>query len=169
MTLKQLLRAVSYSFGAILALLAVGLFAPRAARAVVATLVQVTNTTANPVPVQDIGRPGSQILELNCPKGNVSCFAVDPANQAATAAPFTVPAGQVFVMTSADLKLASTAFTEVDFVIDGFFRERWGLSGQNEVQLQFSVGIPVIVGQEMHFESTTTSAAVTVHGYLTSR
>ena len=40
--------------------------APKAAHALVVTLVQVANTTANPVPTEDIRGTASQILELTC-------------------------------------------------------------------------------------------------------
>ncbi len=51
------------SGGIVLALLSVVLISPKAAHAIAATLVQVTNTTANPVPVQQAA-PGTPFFGL---------------------------------------------------------------------------------------------------------
>jgi len=50
-TLKK--RTFQFTAG-LLAIAAVGVLTPRVAHAVVATMVQVANTTANPVPNQDV-------------------------------------------------------------------------------------------------------------------
>src|SRR5258706_8139287 len=64
------------SGGIVLAAMVIVLLAPKAAHAVVATLVQVVNTTANPVPASTVDEPGrvpyvSSVLDLgnNCGLG----------------------------------------------------------------------------------------------------
>lgn len=59
------------SFGAV-ALVASGLMlaVPRAAHAVAAALVQVTNTSASPVPIQDVDVPGRHPYQQTCSSTN---------------------------------------------------------------------------------------------------
>jgi hypothetical protein len=84
--------------GALAGILAIAI-APKTAHGLVAALVQVSNTTANPVPTEDIRGSASQILDLACPtdQGEVPCVQDDPSNPSGSS--FTVPAGQHFVIT----------------------------------------------------------------------
>jgi len=85
--------------GALAGILAIAI-APKTAHGLVAALVQVSNTTANPVPTEDIRGSASQILELACPTndgGQEFCVQDDPSTPSSS--PFTVPAGQNFVIT----------------------------------------------------------------------
>jgi hypothetical protein len=94
---KRLLMSIGTA--ALVAFLAI-VVAPKTAHALVAALVQVTTTTANPVPTEDIRGSASQILELACPTndgGQGFCVQDDPSTPSSS--PFTVPAGQNFVIT----------------------------------------------------------------------
>lgn len=85
--------------GALAGILAIAI-APQAAHGLVAALVQVSNTTANPVPTQDVRGSAAQILELSCSTnegGPVQCVQANPSIPSPT--PFVVPAGQNFVIT----------------------------------------------------------------------
>lgn len=73
---------------------------PKAAHGVVATLVQVVNTSANPVPTQAVDNHGRQALGLDAsvviPDGQQGVFGTfGDAN-----GPYTVPAGKRLVMES---------------------------------------------------------------------
>ena len=61
--------ALSFGAGA-LAVAVLILAAPRGAHAIAATLVQVTNTAANPVPNQDVDSPGRHPYQQNCNSGS---------------------------------------------------------------------------------------------------
>jgi hypothetical protein len=87
------------SVGALAGILAIAI-APKTAHGLVAALVQVSNTTANPVPTEDLRGSASQILELACPTndgGEGFCIQDDPSTPSSS--PFTVPTGQNFVIT----------------------------------------------------------------------
>jgi hypothetical protein len=90
-----------------LALGVVILASPRAAHAIVATLVQVTNTTANPAITQSVPSQASQLVSLYASAGlgneigvtNYLAFVVEAAvSQGA----YSVPAGQSLVITDID-------------------------------------------------------------------
>jgi hypothetical protein len=81
--------------GALAGILAIAL-APKAAHALVATLVQVANTTANPVPNKDVDNPDrATAVDQFC---IVTGTAGSPGFECDTTAFFTVPAGQRLVL-----------------------------------------------------------------------
>jgi hypothetical protein len=98
---------------------------PRAAHAVAAALVQVTNTASNPVISQSIGNQAAQIVEIECgvvpgsaidlPGGayNLGCAAVPATGFIGSLPPqfsqYTVPAGETLVATSLDILSGSAA------------------------------------------------------------
>ena len=84
--------ALAGTFGALLA--------PKAAHGIVATLVQVVNTSANPVPTQAVDNHARHALGLDAsvviPDGQLGVFGTfGDAN-----GPYTVPAGKRLVMES---------------------------------------------------------------------
>jgi hypothetical protein len=74
----------------LLAVGALGILSPRVAHAVVATLVQVTNTTANPVPNQDVDNAARNFYQATSSTGGCSgtCVVTFPA----------VPAGKRLIV-----------------------------------------------------------------------
>ena len=74
----------------VLAGLILSLAVPRAARAVAAALVQVTNTTSNPVPNKDVDQQGRNLYQYysNCTGSQGTCTITFP----------TVPAGMRLVI-----------------------------------------------------------------------
>ena len=87
----KLLRQALAVLGALVVLMAiVALVAPKRARAVVAALVQVTNTETNPVPTISTNAHNSFVAEGTCYfDGSNDCF-MDPL--------YTVPAGDIAVL-----------------------------------------------------------------------
>ena len=71
-------------------------FAPKAAHAIVATAVQVTNTAAAPAITQDVSRLAAQGTQAWC-ISNGGCHAFPDTSDA-----YTVPAGHTFMITSVD-------------------------------------------------------------------
>lgn len=87
--------------------LALVLATPRAAHAVAAALVQVTNTASNPAVTQDTSHMASQMVHLSC-FGEVngfsqSCVLISPSGELGSVYSYTVPAGQSLVITSVDV------------------------------------------------------------------
>jgi hypothetical protein len=84
----QMVKRLLMGFGAILAAaLMLAVAAPKSAHALVAALVQVTNTTANPVPTVATDNPGLQ------PLGNFQFNTAGPPTFT-----LTVPAGKTLVL-----------------------------------------------------------------------
>jgi hypothetical protein len=74
--------------------------APKAAHALIATLVQVTNTSANPVPNKDVDNPDrSTVVDLYCVAPGLAGFTAVGCD---TTSSFTVPAGQRLILEQLD-------------------------------------------------------------------
>jgi hypothetical protein len=94
---------------------------PRAAHAVVAALVEVVNTSANPVPVTTpthLGVPLSSLVALNCITSGTSCSSfrqIDASgNQAAT--DYTIPAGHTLILTDVEWEAIGGTAGQVAFL-----------------------------------------------------
>ncbi len=97
------------SFGAgALAIVVLMLAAPRAAHAIAATLVQVTNTSANPAVTQSVPTQASQLVSLygcQCLANEVGItnyYSFIPMGAGINSPPYTVPASQSLVVTDID-------------------------------------------------------------------
>lgn len=100
-------KAIVPILGVAVVVLVVLLATPRAAHAVVAALVQVVNTSANPVPTTTpthLGVPLGSLVTLNCLNSGTTCSSfrqIDASgNQAAT--DYTIPAGQTLIITDVE-------------------------------------------------------------------
>jgi hypothetical protein len=103
----NLLRRLSIVIGStVLLACIVSLAAPKKARALVATLVQITNTPASPVPVTEVGT--QQPFDYTCnstltgPAGSNSCY-------------ITIPAGKRLVALNASARIFVDAGVFVNF------------------------------------------------------
>lgn len=83
-----------------LALATLTLSLPKAAHAVAAALVQVTNTASNPVVTQSIGQQAGQSIQIACSTHFGICNQMGLSGNAPT---YVVPAGQFFVITAVDV------------------------------------------------------------------
>ncbi|MGA7913912.1 MAG: hypothetical protein WCA00_01655 [Candidatus Acidiferrales bacterium] len=90
-------KALTTLGGIFLAALLLTALAPRAARGVAAALVQVVNTTANPVPDRDVDMPGRHAVTLGFDDESDSGSAIF-TNLDQT--PFVVPSGKRLVVES---------------------------------------------------------------------
>jgi hypothetical protein len=167
------------------ALLAAGLLTlsnPKTVHAVAAALVQITNTSSNPVVTQGIGQQAAELVELVCNSPGV-CNQVLPNSTIApnSGITYTVPASQSLVVTSVDVDVSSDSQL---LPCDGFslvlFNDR--LNGQREAwnvpanigteQFKYSSGIVFAPGTQLTSglisEGHSCSAVLGVHGYLTT-
>ena len=180
MTKLWKIRVFKLSAGA-LALGAIGLVTPRAAHALAATLVQVTNTVANPAITQATNTAASQLVLLSgsaaLPIQPTGTF--NPLYQITSAgpafSPYVVPAGQTLVVTEMDATVAQPGSGSIFLSlppsnIDVAFLLVPQIGTQ---QLKFSSGIPFPAGSQVgvgnaSLLSNAVAAYVYVHGYLTT-
>jgi hypothetical protein len=176
--LKLSKSVLSFGAGA-LAVVALMLAAPRAAHAIAATLVQVTNTPANPAIAQSPTTQAAQLLTLELsrdpiPGSGYSYFF--PVTFAGAGVDFIVPANQSFVITDIDLTPSGCSSatpglflnsnpTSVLSLTMAFLQVPSGISTHLEYRSGFVFPPGSTPGGSM---SQCTETGVFVHGYLTS-
>ena len=163
-------------FGVAVLVMAFSLAVPRAAHAVVAALVEVANTSANPVPTMDVYRSASQIIELVCPTGlpGGDCTQVTPFVSSFPPA-FTVPMGQHFVITELESLCTGggTAVITILYTVSPSVSEEafWGIPCQGETdEIVLAPGKAIPPGDTIFSRSsgTPTILVTIIRGYLTT-
>jgi hypothetical protein len=163
--------------GIFLAALLVAALAPKAARGVAAVLVQVTNTTSNPVPMIDSFKSASHLVELQCGSTLHSANTCSGIVRGTFQDPFKVPAGQSLVVTSIVTTAIPSQLDTVQLEVDAqdpisqsdIVLEKYVLSTFTTSELQFPSGIVYRSGLTPFFvEFGNTPVSVNMHGYLTS-
>jgi hypothetical protein len=157
--------------------------APRAAHAIAATLVQVSNTSASPAVAQDVSKMASQNVQLISNPSSVSgptANTVSPGGHAVLyqmfpngdygTNPFVIPAGQSLVITSIEL-LSEGSFASVGIgnTSSGALREQFQVLAPSV--FSFPNGVVFPAGDSVVAQNYGTSAGgviFTLHGYLTS-
>jgi hypothetical protein len=157
---------------------------PRAAHAIAATLVQITNTTSNPAIAQDVSKLASQNVMLISNPAIISsgpeAQTVTPSHSAVLyqmfpngtfgASPFVVPAGENLVVTAIDLCLeGSFAGVGIGNVANPSLREQFQITAS--AQFQFPNGIVFPAGESVVANNVGISnggVIFTLHGYLTT-
>ena len=166
----RILKRLLMGFGSILAAaLLLALAAPKSAHAIVAALVQVTNTAANPVPVFDVRASAQQYVELACTFTAGNCAQINADGSVVDAA-WTVPAGMQYVITDVEISSAmSPGVTSTIFGVQwtppsGALRlERWAVTASSTTtEYQFPSGIVVLSGSTI----TRISGDTLNYGYL---
>jgi hypothetical protein len=165
------------------------LLAPKALRAVAATLVQVANTASNPAITQDTSRQASQIVTLSCVTGGV-CLQVNANSQYTVGAQYYVPSGQNLVITSIEYTTGSAPYqggvqgyielTAVNPVpcsypcFAGIFEQFFVTSGGSTAGISGNINtspgivIGATLGPAILLNASFTSVSVYLHGYLTA-
>ena len=97
--MMNVLRRIAMGIGgAVVVALAIGLAAPKTVRAVVSALVTVANTSTNPVPAQEVKESRSNFVSVTLSSGFSTYNEVSP-DGTVSSTPFTIPAGEQFVIT----------------------------------------------------------------------
>jgi hypothetical protein len=178
------------SFGAaVLAAGALSVAVPRAARAVAAALVQVTNTAANPAVAQTTDMQAAQIVNLNILVAPVSSPESPTWTQFSQVMSnggfnpnYSVPANQTLVITAVDITpqwqtspSQCTGASPWDYltlsVASGYYRQAWTVSGLNTAHYSYPQGILIAGGLSPTIGNAYNSACpvtVDMQGYLTS-
>jgi hypothetical protein len=156
------------------------LVAPRAARAVAAVLVQVTNTVTAPAITQNVPNLASQIVTLTAQVDAGSFTKVFPFFQVlpqggTSGTSYVTPVGQSLVITSIEFAPTAGSGNVTLVFLDGFTintYEQWNVPAGSITDLQYPTGIalgpnvaPIIVPQG---GSSTGAFFVYLHGYLTA-
>jgi hypothetical protein len=187
--MKPILKSFLAVIGTIAAVGLLMLAAPRAAHAVVAALVQVTNTAQTPVVTQTIGAQAAQIVQIQCgavpgPPDRPSlsfdgCSAVTAAGltqQRQNGSTYVVPGTTTLVVTSVDLEIGIdrispctspafvglTAFIPIKDGIQQVFRKFWIVpAGAGTVHYVYPSGILFTEGTILGgFENSLSSCGV---------
>ena len=159
--------------GVVLAGLVLALLAPRAVHAVVATAVQVVNTSANPAITEDASRQASQIVSIRC-ELNAGTFCglveVPILGPAGPHGGYVIPANQYFVLKSMDTMVISGTAPQITISsVSGTETLLEPLVPPTNGQVSFSSGIVFAPGAEVLPETRGDSVSIiTLHGYLTS-
>jgi len=95
---KWIYRAGAGIAGVVFVASAMTLFAPKAVHAFVSALVTVANTSSNPVPVQEVKESRANFVSVTLTAGGTAYNEVQP-DGTVSSTPFTVPAGEQFVIT----------------------------------------------------------------------
>jgi hypothetical protein len=174
---------------AVLAAGALTLTAPRAAHAVAAALVQVTNTAANPAIAQTTDKQAAQVVNLGITLAPVSGGSPtwtqfsQITSSGSFNAGYTVPANQTLIITSVDITptwisapTQCTGATPWDYItlsLDGgtYFRKAWTVSGLGTFHYSYPQGILMAAGSNPVIGNAYNSACpvqVEMTGYLTA-
>jgi hypothetical protein len=163
-----------------LAAMLLNLLAPKAAHAIVATAVQVVNTTADPAIAQDTSKQASQLVTLTASVSANSFGTVFQFHQlypqgGSSISSYIVPATQSLVITSIEFAPTAGSGTLNLQLWEGFslnIYERWKVAADTITELQYPSGIvlghgtdPIVLSTS---SSTTAAFEVYLHGYLTT-
>ena len=121
------------------------LAAPKAAHAIVATLVQVANTSANPAITQDVSRLPSQNVQLVCTQILIDCQQI--LLNGSLVGSYSVPAGSSLVITTVQINISSTGTNAVELRVTGGIRGTWVFNSTGTFEFQYPAGIVFSSGQ----------------------
>jgi hypothetical protein len=120
------------------------LAAPKAAHAIVVTLVQVANTSANPAITQDVSRLPSQSVQLMCTATFIDCQQI--LLNGSLASNYSVPTGSSLVITTVQINISSTGTNTVELRVTGGIRGTWVLNSTGTFEFQYPSGIVFFSG-----------------------
>jgi hypothetical protein len=163
-------KSVLTSASIVLAAGALTLAVPRAAHAVAALLVQVTNTSANPAVVQSTTTQASQLVVLLASNVKTSPVQFEVEGFTGLRSTLVIPAGQSLIVTDVDLYSADcSATTHVNI---GNFA--WATpTGTNSAHYQYRSGFvvqdpTVLTASTPVVPCPSGELEVYLHGYMTS-
>lgn len=170
------------------------LTAPKAAHAVAAALVQITNTASNPAITQDVGQQASQMVLIYCSSEFTTCLGrapnmepIDNTGVPGLNGTFVVPTNETLVITGVDMAsvTASSALcpsqTSITlnvygsggvYVLESYQPAFWVLSANAPTRHftyppGFAIG-PGFAPQISYGTSSSCYASVYIRGYLTA-
>jgi hypothetical protein len=169
---NNLLMAVG---AVVLAAILLSVMAPKAVHAVTATMVEVVNTTTEPVPTADVNKSVAHNVNVFCNSSTGLCLLVPPSGIVDKSKSWTVPSGMNFVVTDIELATDGTGS-----VITTFFELKWTPPGGDLVEegwevldngatteYQFQNGPVILAGSTVGGIFGTGLNYAAIRGYLT--
>jgi hypothetical protein len=151
-------------------LAAVGtMFNPRTTHALVAALVQVSNTAAAPAITLDVSRLASQNVQLLC-VGTQNCAQILPDGSSPVPT-YIVPAGSSLVITTVRINTAGSGSAQLNQVSGSgeSTRESWTFAAGGSFEVQYPSGIVFSSGSDIFINSVTPPfIEAFLSGYLVS-
>jgi len=169
-------RKPLFSYGAVaLAAAVLLLAAPRAVHAIAATLVQVTNTAANPAIVQSPNTQAAQLVSMTAfaTVATAAPLEVYTLNSTPPGVPYVVPNGQYLVITAVDIipEPACSGPTIVDLYGGSVAGKIWAVAPNMTNHFEYPSGIVIASGGSPSIRvpnGEPCGASLDAHGYLTS-
>jgi hypothetical protein len=169
----RLLKQALAVLGAVVVFaVAAAIVTPKKVHALVATLVQVSNTVAAPAITENVPNLASQHVAIYCPVG-AQCQPIGPGGAFNSSAPdYTVPAGQNLVITSIDITSPGGGGGPYVYVLQGLtsistLSQAWYVPNNGQtVQFQFPSGIVWPAGGAILADGNDGLTGV-IRGYLT--
>jgi hypothetical protein len=145
--------------GAALATVLLILAAPRTVHAVAAALVQVTNTSSNPVVTQSIGQQAAQSIHLTCYNA-CTAFNISGSNVS-----YIVPDNQSLIITAVDITPTQIYISPACNVnhLDGLYITSSGGSAYSQIWVVASTSMHLSYPSGMVFPSGTTFTNATIY------
>jgi hypothetical protein len=148
------------------------LVTPRAAHAVAAALVQVSNTTENPAITQDTSKRAGQMIQLICETSANNVSSCGEGTISSTQpSPYTVPTPLNLIITSVELNgyggYTGNNGLELLDTTQGMAYHQWTFSGPSTSQFQYPSGI-VLPSGTMPSVFSPSGAVAQITGYLSN-
>jgi hypothetical protein len=145
----------------------IGFTNPKVVHAVTAALVQVTNTSSNPVVTEGAAHQASQIVNLYCPSAG-NCI------QNGSSVDYIAPANETLVINSIDItpvdcaQRTSVTFGEGDNIATYQILAAWLISPAATTHMTYPSGFLMKSGLPINLVAIPSCSANNyVHGYLT--
>jgi hypothetical protein len=131
------------------------MFNPRAAHALVAAVVQVSNTPAAPAITLDVSRLASQNVQLLC-VGTANCSQILPDGTSPVPT-YIVPAGSYLVITTVEINTAGSGSVQLNQANSSgeSTRASWTFAAGGSFQFQYPSGIVLSSGSDIFINSVT--------------
>jgi hypothetical protein len=171
-----------FQFSMIAGAIALLALTPRAAHAVTAALVQVSNTLGAPANTLDSSKAAAQQVLLQtpfeatlAPGQQINMIQLSPTLGVPSETGYTVPSGYSLVVTGVDLVLyghqTGPAFLRINVPGQGLFAyETFNQMPAGFYPIKFSSGVVYPAGSQVVFDNSqgTSAMEVVAHGYLTA-
>src|ERR1700722_7113089 len=153
--MKRMGKMLALILGAGLVAAVSTMFSPRTAHALVAALVQVSNTAAAPAMTLDVSRLASQNVQLVC-VGTPNCSQILPDGSSPVPT-YIVPAGSSLVITTVQINTAGSGSVQMIQANSsgGSTRASWTFSAGGSFEFQYPSGIVLSSGSDLFVNGVT--------------
>ena len=153
--MKPLVRLGYLAAACALLVTTLAIIGPRTAHALVAALVQVSNTPAAPAMTLDVSRLASQNVQLLC-VGTANCSQILPDGSSPVPT-YIVPAGSSLVITTVQINTAGSGSVQMIQANSsgGSTRASWTFAAGGSFEFQYPSGIVLSSGSDLFVNGVT--------------